>query len=202
MLVLAGAGSGKTRVVTHRIARLIERGTASRSILAVTFTNKAAAEMRERVVALVGAKVAKDLHVSTFHRFGLYVLGAETQALGLRGTAFAIFDQADATGMIREILRELKTGKNYDIGAILARISNAKNAFMTPEEWEDAQRKSKGLDDYDEVAMLVYPRYQAALRGFQAYDFDDLICEVVRLWQKRPDVLERWRMRFRQIIVD
>ena len=92
--------------------------------------------------------------------------------------------QADATGVIREILRDLKTGKNYDVAAILARISNAKNAFMTPEEWEDAQRKGKGLDDYDEVSMLVYPRYQAQLRSFQAYDFDDLICEVVRLWQR------------------
>jgi DNA helicase-2/ATP-dependent DNA helicase PcrA len=202
MLVLAGAGSGKTRVVTQRIARLIERGTASRSILAVTFTNKAAAEMRDRVVALVGPKVAKDLHVSTFHRFGLDVLGAETRALGLRGTAFAIFDQADSTGVVREILRDLKTPKNYDVGALLGRISNAKNAFLTPEEWEEAQRKGKGLDDYDEVAMLVYPRYQAALRSFQAFDFDDLICEVVRLWQRRPDVLDRWRERFRQIIVD
>jgi DNA helicase-2/ATP-dependent DNA helicase PcrA len=202
MLVLAGAGSGKTRVVTHRIARLIERGTASRSILAVTFTNKAAAEMRERVVSLVGAKIARDLSVSTFHRFGLDVLGAETRALGLRGTSFAIFDQADQAGVIREILRDLKTGKNYDVGAVLARISNAKNAFLTPEEWEEAQRQSKGIDDYDEVAMLVYPRYQAALRSFQAFDFDDLICEVVRLWQKRPDVLLRWQGRFRQIIVD
>jgi DNA helicase-2/ATP-dependent DNA helicase PcrA len=202
LLVLAGAGSGKTRVVTHRIARLIERGTSARSILAVTFTNKAAAEMRERVTSLVGPRVAKDLHVSTFHRFGLEVLGAETRALGLRGTSFAIFDQADSTGVVREILREIKAGKSFDVGAILARVSNAKNAFLTPEEWEDAQRKGRGLDDYDEIAMLVYPRYQAALRAFQAFDFDDLICEVVRLWQRRPDVLERWRARFRQIIVD
>ncbi len=202
MLVLAGAGSGKTRVVTHRIARLIERGTSARAILAVTFTNKAAAEMRERVVSLVGPKVGKALHVSTFHRFGLEVLGAETRALGLRGTSFAIFDQADQAGVIREILRDQKTGKNYDVGAILARISNAKNAFLTAEEWEEAQRQSKGVDDYDEVAMLVYPRYQAALRSFQAFDFDDLITEVVRLWQRRPDVLARWQQRFRQIIVD
>ena len=202
MLVLAGAGSGKTRVVTHRIARLIERGTPARSILAVTFTNKAAAEMRERVVALIDRKVAKELAVSTFHRFGLDVLGAETRALGLRGTAFAIFDQADQTGVIREILRDMKLGKNYDVAAILARISNAKNAFLTAEEWEEAQRNGKGVDDYDEVSMLVYPRYQAALRSFQAYDFDDLICEVVRLFQRRPDVLARWQTRFRQVIVD
>jgi DNA helicase-2/ATP-dependent DNA helicase PcrA len=202
MLVLAGAGSGKTRVVTHRIARLIERGAPARSILAVTFTNKAAAEMRERVVSLVGAKVAKDLRVSTFHRFGLDVLGAETRALGLRGTRFAIFDQGDQAGVVREILRDLKLGKNYDVGAVLARISNAKNAFLTPEEWEDAQRAGKGVDDYDEVAMLVFPRYQAALRSLQAFDFDDLICEVVLLWRRRPDVLERWQQRFRYLIVD
>ena len=181
MLVLAGAGSGKTRVVTQRVARLIERGTPSRSILAMTFTNKAAAEMRERVVALVGASVAKELQVSTFHRFGLHVLGSETHALGLRGGTLAIFDQADASGVIREILREIRPGKAMDIGAILGRISNAKNAFLTPEEWEEQQRKGRGLDDYDEVAMLVYPRYQAALRTLQAFDFDDLICEVVSM---------------------
>src|SRR4051812_18823035 len=140
----------------------------------MTFTNKAAAEMRERVVSLVGSKVAKDLHVSTFHRFGLYVLGQETQALGLRGSSFAIFDQADAAGVVREILREVKTGKNYDVGAILARISNAKNAFLDPEAWEQQQREGKGLDDYDEISMIVFPRYQAALRSFQAFDFDDL----------------------------
>ena len=202
MLVLAGAGSGKTRVVTHRIARLMDRGTASRSILAVTFTNKAAAEMRDRVVSLVGQKVAKDLHVSTFHRFGLDVLGAETRALGIRGTSFAILDAADQAGVVREILREIRTGKAYDIGAILARISNAKNAFLTAEAWEEAQRKSKGIDEYDEIAMLVYPRYLAGLRTLQAFDFDDLICEVVSLWKRRPDVLEKWRTRFRQIIVD
>src|SRR3954447_13923750 len=143
MLVLAGAGSGKTRVVTQRVARLIERGVASRSILAMTFTNKAAAEMRERVVSLVGTKVAKDLAVSTFHRFGLHVLGQETYALGLRGTEFAIFDQADASGAVREILRELRTGKNYDVGAILARISNAKNAFLEVEAWEQQQREGR-----------------------------------------------------------
>src|SRR5262249_37410981 len=159
-----------------------KRGVASRSILAMTFTNKAAAEMRERVVGLVGSQVAKDLHVSTFHRFGLHVLGQETRALGLRGSEFAIFDQADAAGPVREILREKGTGKNYDVSSILARISNAKNAFLDAETWADKQREGRGLDDYDEIAMLVYPRYQAALRAFQAFDFDDLICEVVSLF--------------------
>ena len=202
MLVLAGAGSGKTRVVTERIARLLGRGVSARSILAMTFTNKAAAEMYERVGRLVGSKIARELKVCTFHRFGLDVLGAETKALGFRGSSFAIFDQSDSTGVLREILREIRTGKSYDVPAILSRISNAKNAFLDPEAWTAAQRKGKGLDEYDEIAMLVYPRYIAAFRGFQAFDFDDLICEVVRLWQRRADVLERWRMRYRFVIVD
>ncbi|AKT43921.1 ATP-dependent DNA helicase Rep [Chondromyces crocatus] len=202
MLVLAGAGSGKTRVVTERIARLLQRGVSARSILAMTFTNKASAEMHERVGKLVGAKLARELTVCTFHRFGLDVLGAETKALGLRGKSFAIFDQSDCTGVIREVLRELRSGRNYDVNAILARISNAKNAFVEAEAWAESQRKGKGLDEYDEIAMLVYPRYIAALRAFQAFDFDDLICEVVRLWQRRPDVLERWRTRYRYVIVD
>ncbi|MFO0591696.1 MAG: UvrD-helicase domain-containing protein [Polyangiaceae bacterium] len=202
LLVLAGAGSGKTSVVTQRIARLIEHGVAARAILAMTFTNKAAAEMQERVVRIVGAKGAKDLTVSTFHRFGLEVLGHETKALGLRGKAFAIFDQADTSGVIRELLRDVRTGKNYDVGAILTRISAAKNAFQDPEDWAEAQRKSRGLDDYDEIACVLYPKYQAALRAMQAFDFDDLICEVVRLWRKRQDVLERYQQRYRYVIVD
>ncbi len=202
LLVLAGAGSGKTSVVTQRIARLIERGHAARSILAMTFTNKAAGEMHERVTRLVGAKGGKELTVSTFHRFGLEVLGKETRALGLRGTKFAIFDQADTSGVVREILRNVKSAKNYDVGAILARISSAKNAFLEADEWAAKERASRGLDDYDEISAIVYPKYQAALRAFQAFDFDDLICEVVRLWRKRDDVLQKWRQRYRFVIVD
>jgi DNA helicase-2/ATP-dependent DNA helicase PcrA len=202
MLVLAGAGSGKTRVVTERIARLLARGVSARSILAMTFTNKAAAEMHERVAKLVGPKAVKDLKVCTFHRFGLDTLGAETRALGLRGSAFAIFDQADATSAVREILRETRTGKNYDIGAILARISAAKNDFLEPEGWMERARNTRGVDEYDEISMLVYPKYLAALRNFQAFDFDDLICELVRLWRRRADVLEKYQMRYRYLIVD
>jgi len=202
ILVLAGAGSGKTRVVTQRVARLIERGAAARSILAMTFTNKAAGEMHERVSRIVGAKIARELKVCTFHRFGLDVLGTETKALGLRGTSFAIFDQSDSAGVVREILRDIRTGRTFDVQGILARISNAKNAFVEPEAWELAEKGGKGVDAYDEIAMLVYPRYLAALKSLQAFDFDDLICEVVNLWRRRPDVLERWRQRFRFVIVD
>ena len=202
LLVLAGAGSGKTSVVTQRIARLIDRGVAPRAILAMTFTNKAAAEMMERVAKLVPGKGTRELTVSTFHRFGLEVLGKETRALGLRGTTFAIFDQADSSGVLRELLRDVRTGKNYDVGAILSRISAAKNAFLDAEGWSARERASRGLDDYDEIASVLYPKYQAALRAFQAFDFDDLICEVVNLWKKREDVLEKWRQRYRFVIVD
>jgi DNA helicase-2/ATP-dependent DNA helicase PcrA len=204
LLVLAGAGSGKTRVVTMRVARLIQRGVPARSILAMTFTNKAAAEMHERVASLVGPKIAKDLEVSTFHRFGLKVLGLETKALGLRGTKFAIFDQADCSGVVREILRTVNSGRAYDIGAILTRISNAKNAFLSPEDWSRAEREGGKdvVDEYDEISSIVYPKYLAAMRSFQAFDFDDLICEVVNLWRKRADVLQKWRERYRYLIVD
>ncbi len=204
MLVLAGAGSGKTRVVTQRVARLIQRGVPARSILAMTFTNKAAAEMHERVTALVGPKISKDLDVSTFHRFGLKVIGLETKALGLRGTKFAIFDQADCAGVVREILRTINSGRAYDVGAILTRISNAKNAFVEPEAWSRAELEGGHdvVDEYDEIGSQVYPKYLAAMRTFQAFDFDDLICEVVRLWRKRPEVLQKWRDHYRYLIVD
>ncbi len=202
LLVLAGAGSGKTRVVTQRIARLIERGVPARSILAMTFTNKAAREMHERVEKLVGAKTAKELTVSTFHSFGLSVLRAETKALGFRGGKFAIFDQGDASGVIREALRTLRTDKGFDIGAILARISSLKNAFISPEALENGEKSPDPPSEYDEITALVYPRYVAMMRGFQAFDFDDLVCEVSRLFQRREDVHEKYVKRFRYLIVD
>lgn len=197
LLVLAGAGSGKTRVVTNRIARLIERGVPSRSILAMTFTNKAAAEMHERVGKLVGNKVAKDLTISTFHSFGLKVIKADAAAFGLRNGSFVIFDQSDVVGLIRELLRNIEAGRRYDMGAILARISKAKNEFVEPDDYVESEG-----DEYDEITRMIYPRYIAALRNFSAFDFDDLVCEPVRLWQSRPDILEKWQTRYRYLMVD
>ncbi|HKQ67917.1 MAG TPA: UvrD-helicase domain-containing protein [Polyangiaceae bacterium] len=197
LLVLAGAGSGKTRVVTTRIARLLERGVLARSILAMTFTNKAAEEMRERVRRMVGEKLAKELLVSTFHSFGMKVVAAEARALGLGNGQFTIFDQGDAAGAVREILRGVRGGRKYDISAILARISRAKNNL-----WEDGDLSVREGDDYDEITQIVWPKYRAALRGFHAFDFDDLVCEPVRLWRRRPEALERWQERFRYILVD
>jgi DNA helicase-2/ATP-dependent DNA helicase PcrA len=201
LLVLAGAGSGKTRVVTERIARLLERGVPARAILAMTFTNKAAGEMAERVARLVGPKRAKDLTIGTFHRFGLGVLRAEARALGFRGGRFAVFDQADCAGVVREALRNLRAGRGYDVGAVLARISAAKNAFVPP-GGDGGPGAGSGASDYDEITAIAYPRYVAMMRAFQAFDFDDLICEVVHLWRRRPEILDKYVARYRYLVVD
>jgi ATP-dependent DNA helicase Rep len=200
MLVLAGAGSGKTGVVTQRIARLIADGVPASSILAMTFTNKAAGEMQERVVRLTGAKRGKGLTICTFHRFGLDVLSREQKALGLRGGRFAIYDRGDCMGVLRDVLRPVQAGKAFDLGAVMNRISLAKNAFIDPEAYTKLAERLD--DDYDHVTALAYPKYESALRGLQAFDFDDLVCEPVKLWRRRDDVLARWRKKFRYVIVD
>jgi DNA helicase-2/ATP-dependent DNA helicase PcrA len=197
MLVLAGAGSGKTRVVTRRIARLIARGVPPHTMVAVTFTNKAAAEMRERVAHLTGKKAADEMRIMTFHSFGLDLLSREARSLGLRNGSFVIFDQADCMATIREILRNTDAGKKFDIAAILGRISVAKNAFETEETWQPREG-----DEYDELARAVYPKYLAALRQFQAFDFDDLVTEAVGLLRRREDVRRRWQAKIRYLMVD
>jgi DNA helicase-2/ATP-dependent DNA helicase PcrA len=199
LLVLAGAGSGKTRVITHRIAHLLAQGIPPEAIAAVTFTNKAAEEMRERVAHLLrDRRTAQALTIGTFHALGLWMLKQERKALGFpRG--FAIYDQADQLGVVREVLRHLDRGddRRFDVKAILTRISLAKNAFVAP----DAYAVHDG-DSYDEVTAEVYPRYQEQLRAFAAVDFDDLICEPVRLLDSDDGVRERWRSRFRFVMVD
>ena len=197
LLVLAGAGSGKTRVITHRIVHLIERGVEPRHIAALTFTNKAAGEMRARVAGLLGSKKrAGELTMGTFHSLGLEILHKERAALGYpRG--FVIYDTADQLGVLREILRRVADDRRYDVKAILTRISLAKNAFVAP----DAYLPHEG-DEYDSITAEVYPRYQAQLRGFAAVDFDDLITETVRLLQGDAGVRERWATAFRHVLVD
>jgi DNA helicase-2/ATP-dependent DNA helicase PcrA len=200
LLVLAGAGSGKTRVITHRIARLMERGVPAHMICALTFTNKAAAEMAERVDHIIkerrlgGKDGGKGLVISTFHSFGLMVLGREKKSLG---GMFTIFDQGDCLSAVKEILSRTEAGKRLDAAAIQARISNAKNAFISPEELEVREG-----DEYDEMTKVVYPKYQSALRNFKAFDFDDLVCEVARLWKERADILDRWQKEFLYVLVD
>ncbi|HEX2685936.1 MAG TPA: UvrD-helicase domain-containing protein [Kofleriaceae bacterium] len=198
LLVLAGAGSGKTRVITFRIANLLVLGIPPASICAVTFTNKAASEMRERVAALLNDRAtAHKLTMGTFHALGLQILRSERKALGLpRG--FVIYDQSDQLGVVREALRTLHDGdRRYDVKAILTRISLAKNGFVAPEAYVP-----NPADDYDVATAEVYPRYQEMMRACAAYDFDDLIVEPVRLFERDAEVGRRWAERFRFVMVD
>jgi DNA helicase-2/ATP-dependent DNA helicase PcrA len=202
LLVLAGAGSGKTRVITHRIARLVQQGVPAGAIVALTFTNKAAAEMRARVSQILGGwprtgsdlGVAGALSVSTFHSFGLTVLGQERSAIGGR---FTLFDQGDQMSLVKQLLRATGTDRSYDAQAVLARISNAKNAFLAPE----ALPEHEG-DAYDQVSKEIFPRYQEALARYRALDFDDLVCEVARLWTARADICAKWQRQFLYVLVD
>jgi superfamily I DNA/RNA helicase len=203
LLVLAGAGSGKTRVITYRIAHLLAQGIPPTAIAAVTFTNKAAEEMRERVSKLVGNReVAKKLTIGTFHSLGLHILRTERKALGYPG-GFAIYDASDQLGALREAMRgerdiDRDGERRFDVKAILTRISLAKNAFVAP----DAYVPKNAADDYDLATQRIYPRYQDQLRSCAAFDFDDLIVEPVRLFARAADVGERWANKFHYVMVD
>ncbi len=196
LLVLAGAGSGKTRVITQRIATLCERGVRPEAILAVSFTNKAAAEMGERMIPLVGRAKAEKLWLSTFHSFGVRFLREEAKSLGYPGR-FVIFDQGDALGLVREIVkREGLADRKLDLYSVHARISLWKNRGIEPE-------KVPATDfEYDAIAREVYPHYEAGLRNMCAVDFDDLVAAPVKILRAREDVRERWRNRFRHMLVD
>jgi len=198
LLVLAGAGSGKTRVITYRIAHLIRCGVEPEQVTALTFTNKAATEMRDRVARLLDRPSdAHKLSMGTFHSMGLHILKSERKALGFpRG--FVIYDTADQLGVVRELLRRVRIGdRRFDVKAILTRISLAKNAFISPESYQLDEN-----DEYDEITAELYPRYQSALRSFAAVDFDDLITETVRLFESNEDVRNRWRSRWTHVLVD
>jgi DNA helicase II / ATP-dependent DNA helicase PcrA len=195
LLILAGAGSGKTRVLTHRIAHLLrERKARPAEILAVTFTNKAAGELKDRVAKLVGPD-AERLWVATFHAAGARILRREAEALGLN-RAFAIYDEADQLAEVKRSCQEL----GVDAGTArqhAARIDRWKNAGLLPGEVKPA--------DYDvpgRISQRVYDRYQRALQAASAVDFGDLIVRVIELFRRHPDILERYASRFRHILVD
>lgn len=195
LLVLAGAGSGKTRVITQRIAALLDAGVPASRILAVSFTNKASKEMAERMAALVGRR-AERLWLSTFHSFGVRFLAEENRALGYDGR-FVIFDQGDTLGLIREILREEELlARSLDIPSILTRISLWKNAFLTPDQIKPSDF------EYDAVAGDVYPIYEERLAAMHAVDFDDLVLAPVKILRDHESIRERWQKRFRYLLID
>lgn len=196
LLVFAGAGSGKTRVITCRIAKLIAGGEHPGSILAVTFTNKAAREMKERVEHLLGTDI-RSMWIGTFHSMCSRLLRIEGKHIGLDPN-FVIYDDADQLGLIREILK----AKNIDDRsiqprAVLSEISSAKEKLLTPEKYAD---RASGY--FERMVADLYPAYNQLLRKANAMDFDDLLAWSVRLLEQRADVLEKYQERFRHILVD
>jgi len=195
LLVLAGAGSGKTRVITRRIAWLVqELGVPPWKILAVTFTNKAAREMRERLASLLG-DAAREATVSTFHSAAALILRREAEAAGLP-KSFVIYDDSDQLTLAKRVLRELGL-ENFKPREALTRIDAHKNAGRLPWDVEVAPG-----DDRGGQVKAIYTAYQQRLRNAGAVDFGDLLLLLTRLWRDRPDVLERYRHRFQHVLVD
>lgn len=198
LLIMAGAGSGKTRVLTHRIAYLIEdKGINPWRILAITFTNKAAREMKERVGKLLDPELARDVWVSTFHALCVRILRRDIEKLGMN-RAFTIADPAEQKTLVKHILADLNLDpKRYDPKALLSTISNAKNDLQTPEDYAKA-----AASPFEQVTASVYAEYQKRLRSDQALDFDDLIMQTILLFKQEPETLEFYQRKFQYIHVD
>jgi DNA helicase-2/ATP-dependent DNA helicase PcrA len=197
LLLMAGAGSGKTRVLTHRIAYLIEEKEVNPwNILAITFTNKAAREMKERVNGILGAG-GDDVWVSTFHSMCVRILRRDVDFIGYNRN-FTILDSSEQLTLMKRILKELNIDpKKYDPRSILGTISQAKNSLQTPEDFSKMQGSY-----YEEVAAKCYDAYQKELRYNQCMDFDDLIMNTIRLFQEHEDSLVYYQNKFRYIHVD
>lgn len=198
LLILAGAGSGKTRVLTHRIAYLIEeKDVKPWNIMAITFTNKAAAEMRERVNSIVGFG-AESIWVTTFHSSCVRILRRHIEYLGY-STNFTIYDGDDQKTLMRQIFKRMDIDtKQYKERSVLSAISSAKDEMITPEEFE----LNAGGDFREKKVAQIYKEYQKALKKNNALDFDDLIVKTVELFMNVPEVLDYYQERFRYIMVD
>ncbi|OOF24722.1 ATP-dependent DNA helicase Rep [Salinivibrio proteolyticus] len=196
-LVLAGAGSGKTRVITHKIAYLVQQcGYKARHIAAVTFTNKAAREMKERVAQTLGKQESRGLMVSTFHTLGLNIIRREYKTLGLKA-GFSLFDDQDQLALLKALTEdELDNDKDL-LRQLVHTISNWKNAMLGPDE---AQAQAQG--ERDQLFAACYARYQKQMRAYNALDFDDLILMPVALLSQNQAVRERWQARIRYLLVD
>lgn len=197
MLIMAGAGSGKTKVLTCRIAHLLQQGVRPYRILAITFTNKAAAEMRERVDNMAGA-AAKDVWLFTFHAFCARFLRMEITKLGGYGSNFAIYDSSDSQNLIKQILKELNLDeKRFQPSGIAARISGAKNQLQSVSDFS-----KEASDFYNQKIAEIYERYQNKLLVNNAVDFDDLLVLTIRLLQENEEVRSKYQQRFDYLLVD
>ena len=197
MLILAGAGSGKTKVLTCRVAYLLQQGVRPYRILAITFTNKAAAEMRERVDKMAGS-AAKDVWLFTFHAFCARILRFDIDKLGDYSNNFAIYDTTDTKNLIKQILKEMNLDeKRFPPASIISQISNAKNKLQTPEAyWREAS------DFFSQQVAKIYVAYQEKLRANNAVDFDDLLLLTLQLLQSNAEVREKYQNKFDYLMVD
>lgn len=197
LLVLAGAGSGKTRVLTTRVAYLIEElGIAPDSILAITFTNKAAKEMKERIIGMLGP-VGFQIQISTFHSFGLLILREHYQELGYKEN-FTILDSDDSLTIIKKIMKEMNLDpKQYNPRAVRNKISSAKNELVDPKHYDRI-----AMTEFEDVVATVYKKYQQKLLLNNSVDFDDLLMLPLELFTKYPEVLKLYQERFKYILVD
>ncbi|MGN8248458.1 DNA helicase Rep [Pseudomonas sp. SMV7] len=196
LLVLAGAGSGKTSVITRKIAHLIQNcGIRAQYIVAMTFTNKAAREMKERVATLLRPGEGRGLTVCTFHNLGLNIIRKEHERLGYK-PGFSIFDESDIKALLSDIMQKEYSGDD-GIDEIKNMIGAWKNDLILPPEALEKARNPR-----EQTAAIVYTHYQRTLKAFNAVDFDDLILLPVKLFQEHPDVLERWQNRVRYLLVD
>ena len=197
LLVLAGAGSGKTRVLTHKIVHLIRRvGLAPGSVFAVTFTNKAAREMRERLSALLDRELAREVHISTFHTLGLRILRESHASFDLR-PGFSIYDEADSLQLIKELMRRSFADPGNQAEAALAQINTWKQHGITP-----ALALQQAVNDQQYRVASIYTQYQSALRTYNAVDFDDLIVLPIWRMQSDPVFANQWRSRVKHMLVD
>ncbi|TPW16921.1 MAG: ATP-dependent DNA helicase Rep [Halothiobacillaceae bacterium] len=198
LLVLAGAGSGKTRVITTKIAYLIQEcGINARQIVAVTFTNKAAREMKERIARQLGGKEIRGLHVSTFHTLGLTIIKKELKTLGYK-PGFSIFDAEDSLALLKELMRIDHPNDDGGVAQqIQWQISRWKGELISDEQ---ALRHSAAAAEY--TAALLYAKYQRHLRSYNAVDFDDLIFQPAQLLRGHPEILNRWQDRIYHLLVD
>ncbi len=197
LLVLAGAGSGKTRVITRKIAYLIEVcGVAARQVTAVTFTNKAAREMKQRISGLLKNRDSRGLSVSTFHTLGLNIIRREHRELGYK-PGFSILDAQDSADLLRELLRKERMEDEGITAGLQSQVSRWKNALVSP-----ARALSRAEDEIEAAAARLYALYQRHLRAYNAVDFDDLILLPVQLFREHAQALERWQNRTRYLLVD
>jgi len=197
ILIIAGAGSGKTRVITCRIARMLEKGIPQSAILALTFTNKAAREMESRVKEMTRKKLT-SLTVSTFHAFGVKILREEIEILGYRKN-FSIYDSTDRCELIKESLRECKLyGEKTDLKKMETLFSNVKIGRL---KWGRATGNT-AANVADNTWEKAYNEYQNSLKTYNALDFDDLLALPISLFEEHPEILEKYRKRYRYILVD